>query len=228
MTISRGGYLALGAVAFAWILAVGRSSLSRRRLGIAALVTCTVLAVVVAVPAGRQAIGRIVTRGVATAALGEGSMHRHLALWRVGAQVAIEHPFLGTGPETFPIVFRPYLDQVLSADRVLDLAEFRVESPHNELIGLAAEVGLPATAAYLVFLVAGGVIAATAVRRATDPSGRSIALVVLSVLMIHVITTFFMTPEIATSALFWVTMGAGLAAIDGGCEAPPDEPQALP
>lgn len=213
LTLSRGGWLAFGAVVAIWALAFARSASSRRRLGIAIVTTSAVLAVILVVPASRGAFERVVSRAFAMGDLTEGSVRSHLDVWRVGAQVAIDHPVLGTGPETFPIVFRPYLEQVLPPDRAAALAQFRIESPHNEVIGLAAEVGLPATVAYLVFLVACGVIAVTGVRRSRDPTGRSIALAVFSVLAVHVITTFFMTPETATSTLFWVSMGAGLAAI---------------
>ena len=44
------------------------------------------------------------------------------------------------------------------------------------------------------------------------PQRRDVALVVLSVLVTHVVTTFFMTPEVSTSEIFWIAMGAGLAA----------------
>jgi O-antigen ligase len=211
LTFSRGGYLALGAVVLIWILPGVRSAATRRRSAIVLLAAGAMLALVIVTPATRGTIERVVDRAMATTDLGEGSIRMHLDLWRVGTQVALEHPVLGTGPETFPIVFRPYLD-VLPADRAQNLAKFRAESPHNELIGLAAEVGVPAVVVYVVFLVMCAFIVVRGSRDAPNRVRKSIAFVVLAALATHVITTFFMTPEISTSALFWVTIGAGLAA----------------
>jgi hypothetical protein len=42
---------------------------------------------------------------------------------------------------------------------------------------------------------------------------RSIALVVLAILAIHVVANFFMTPEVTTSEVFWILLGAGLGAM---------------
>ena len=68
--------------------------------------------------------------------------------------------------------------------------------------------------AFATFLIALAAIALAATRRSLTTNEGSIALVVLSAVVIHVLTTFFMTPETVTSALFWVIAGAGLAAID--------------
>ncbi len=68
--------------------------------------------------------------------------------------------------------------------------------------------------AFATFLLAVAAIALRATRRALTTDEVTIPLVVLSVLAVHVVTTFFMTPETSTSALFWVIVGAGLAAID--------------
>jgi O-antigen ligase len=213
LTFSRGGYLALGAVVLIWLLPGVRSVVTRRRGAIALLAAGAALAIVIATPATRGTLERVVDRATGATDLGEGSIHMHLDLWRVGLQVALEHPALGTGPETFPIVFRPYLDQVLPPDRARNLARFRAESPHNELIGVAAEIGFPAAAIYITFLVMCAFVAGKAALHASDRLRRTIALVVLATLATHVITTFFMTPEISTSALFWVIIGAGLGAI---------------
>jgi O-antigen ligase len=212
LTLSRGGYLALAAVATIWLVPIARSRLTRRRSTIVALCVFAVIAVAVVFPAGRTTLTRVVDRALTTADASDGSIHRHLDLWRVGIEVAVNHPLLGTGPETFPIVYRPYLD-VLPHDRAVKLARLRAESPHNELIGLAAEAGLPAMLAFAAFLLAVAAIGLAATRRALTTDEITIPLIVVSVLAVHVVTTFFMTPETSTSALFWVLAGAGLAAI---------------
>jgi O-antigen ligase len=212
LTFSRGGYLALVVAVIVLALPRARMASRRRAGGIALAMIAGVVAVGVALPVTRGLVESVVNRAVETTDLGEGSIRFHLDLWRVGSVIALDHPLLGTGPETFPLVFRPYLDEVLPADRARLLNRFRLESPHNELIGVAAEMGLPALAAYVAFL---GSVARVSARQVRDASSerRSIALVVLATLAVHVTTTFFMTPEVSTSELFWVTMGAGLASV---------------
>jgi O-antigen ligase len=221
LTFSRGGYLGLAAALC--VLVVPRFS-APRTLWVALLgltLALVTLAVALVLPTTRLLAERVTDRLGAMIDLNEGSVHMHLDAWRVGVQIAIEHPVLGTGPETFPVVFRPYLDQVLPPDRAAVLGRFRLESPHNELIGIAAETGLPALGAYLAFLVA---CAMRCVKRArvSDVASKSTALVVLAVLVGHVVTNFFMTPEVATSEVFWITMGAGLAAMNAGRSDSPD------
>lgn len=210
LTFSRGGYLAL--VAAVCVLAIPRLRVPQKRwVAIGVTGAALVLATTLAVPTVRAFAERVADRALATGDLREGSIRFHLDQWRLGIQVAVDHPLLGTGPETFPLVFRPYLDQVLPPDRAQLLGRFRLESPHNELIGVAAEMGLPALMAYTAFLVS---CAAICVRRARASDGETgwMALVVLAVLVTHVVTTFFMTPEVSTSEIFWIAMGAGLAA----------------
>jgi putative inorganic carbon (HCO3(-)) transporter len=211
LTFSRGGYLGLLA-GFGVLLVASRHGWRSRRVGAVGLATAAViLAVALALPATRALVERVADRALATVDAGEGSIRFHLDQWRIGSLIAIDHPLLGTGPETFPLVFRPYLDQ-LPPDRAELLGRFRLESPHNELIGIAAEMGLPALAAYVAFLLACAISCIRRVR-AADGASRTIALVVLATLTTHVLTNFFMTPEVATSELFWITMGAGVAAM---------------
>jgi O-antigen ligase len=211
MTLSRGGYLGLAVGLL--VLAPGYRRPSWRHLSAAGVIAVAVLAVILVMPPSRAVLDHVAHRIVVTVRLRDGSMGRHADLWRLGAQVALDHPLLGTGPETFPLVAPAYLDSVLRPDRADLLRPYRLESPHNELIGIAAEVGLPALGAYVALLAA---CAVAFVRRAAagDPGSRSVALVVLAILVSHVVTTSFKTPEISTNSIFWIAMGAGLAATD--------------
>ncbi len=209
LTLSRGGYLALAAVATIWLVphrsiaAHAPSNGDPCPVPVCGARCCRLQCR----PGARRSRGSQTARSPRRTSA-TGRYRRHLDLWRVGIEIAADHPLLGTGPETFPIVYRPYLD-VLPRDRAVILAGLRAESPHNELIGLAAEAGLPAMLAFAAFL-----LAVRRDRRGGNPpipttNEVSIALVVLSVLAVHVVTTFFMTPETVTSALFWVIAGAG-------------------
>ncbi len=215
LTFSRGGYIGL-AVGLGILLLPRLHAPAKRSVGaIAVAIVGGMLVVALAIPLVRTTAESVVDRAVATFDLGESSARFHLDQWRVGSQIALEHPLLGTGPETFPLVFRPYLDQVLPADRAELLGRFRLESPHNQLIGIAAELGLPALTAFVIFLAA--CVRACARRaRVGDGTSRSIALVVLAALASNFMVYFFKTPDVTTSEVLWITIGAGLSAMGDG------------
>jgi O-antigen ligase len=201
LTFSRGGYFGL-VVGLGVLLVPDVHVRPTRRMAAAGLTLAAgVLLVAIVLPPTRAIFERIAHRAAATADTGESSIRFHLDLWRIGSQVALDHPLLGTGPETFPLVFRPYLNRLLPTDLAELLGRFRLESPHNELIGIAAEMGLPALATYVVFL---GACAMACVRRARATSGaaRSVALIVLAILATHVATNSLKTPDVTTSELF--------------------------
>ena len=95
LTLSRGAYLALAAVAAIWLVPIARSRVTRRRMTIFALCGSAVLVVALALPAGRTTLTRIVDRALTTTDVAEGSIRRHIDLWRVGMEIAVDHPLLG-------------------------------------------------------------------------------------------------------------------------------------
>ena len=209
LTLSRAGFVTLAAVGvltlwFSWPM------LAKRRLSPKIVALVVVALVAIGATAG-PSIVRVADRAATTADLQEGSVRMHLDSWRVGLAIASDRPLLGTGPETFPLVFSRYLDGNLPPDRAEFLRRFRLESPHNEWIGVAAESGIPALVAYLVFLGALALRLASRARTRTSAASR-IAFAGLGVLVVHVVTTGFKTPETSTSLLFWVVVGAALAA----------------
>ena len=200
-TQSRGGYL--GLLAGTIVLLVGARETfarSRRLLALAA----TALVAGVGVLAGAQS-----DRLASTWDLGDVSSARdHLDLWRVAAHVAVDYPLLGTGQETFPDQFPRYADEVLPSERAAYFDAFRVESPHNVYLGIAAGAGFPALAAYLAILAAG----AYALVRAARAAGREVRLVLVGVLAAgvgHLVTDAFMSPDLTGTWLFWLLLGAG-------------------
>ena len=62
------------------------------------------------------------------------------ALWRLGIQFSIDRPFLGYGPDNLGAQY--------------SLAGIGTDRPHNELIQIAASLGIPALIFYLVGLAA--------------------------------------------------------------------------
>ena len=139
----------------------------------------------------------------------DASTRFHLDAWRVAAEIAKDHPVLGTGPETFPDVFPRYAHDVLPAERASELDAFRVESPHNVYLGIAAGSGLPALIAYLVAIGGFVVLTLRTLRIAT----RDVKIAVVAVLggvAGHLATDAFVSPEITSTWLTWILLGGSL------------------
>ena len=201
---SRGGFLglvaALGVLAVSWWSLLRAPTRGSRRTVAAVAVGVTL--VVAAVSAG--ALSRV--------SLDDASIRFHADAWRVAAQVAVEHPVLGTGPETFPDVFPRYSHAVLPPERAAALDAFRVESPHNVYLAIAAGSGIPALIAYLGIL-AGVLLTVARAARSADRELRVALVAVLAAAAGHIVTDAFMTAEVTSSWLFWVLLGAALGSI---------------
>ena len=202
---SRGGFL--GFVAAAVVFAIASlpafaAPTRRLRYAVAGALAATV--VVLAVSA--SAAG-----GVDRLTSADSSMRFHLDAWRVAAQIAVEHPVLGTGPETFPDVFPQYSHDLLPAERANALDAFRVESPHNVFLGIAAGSGIPALVAYLAVICGFSVSTIRALRGSARGVQLSLG-AALAAVAGHLVTDAFMTADVTSTWLFWVAMGAVVAA----------------
>ena len=212
LTLSRGGYIGLAATTPILGWAAVRNHRPSRRLVAAGSGLLVVGALMVAiVPDGRAAIVRVWDRAASSAqTTADLSVRSHLDEWRVAARITADHPLLGTGPETFPDEFPRYSRVVLAPERVRYFDQFRVESPHNELLTVASGTGLPALGAYLALLAAVAVTLVRAARRSADPAVRVMLLAMLAALAGHVVTSSFMSAEITGSWLAWTLMGAAV------------------
>ena len=188
-------------------------------------------------PALRSALPRLLFVGVAVVALvqpvraamaeswrrvasgtgagDDASPRFHLDAWHVAVRIAADHPVLGTGQETFPDVFPRYSHAVLPPDRAAALDAYRVESPHNVYLAIAAGAGLPALLAYLGVLAAVVAAVARAARRTSERWLRCALVAILAAVAGHLVTDAFMTAEVTGTWLFWVLMGAGLGVVAG-------------
>ena len=207
LTLSRGGYLGLtvSGVILAFGL-VGRDDRSRKRLRRAGLLGITLLAVVT------FTLGNTVWSALGDTDLGRRS--DHLSLWKVGLAITVDHPFVGTGQETYPLVFPEYRDDVLDPPTARYLSTFRPESPHNLYIATAAGAGIPTLVAFLT-------VVALAMRRMLSAAMRStlstkaLLFGIAAAMSGHLVTDLFMTQEVTGSWVFWVLMGAGVGTAQG-------------
>jgi O-antigen ligase len=215
LTFSRAGYLAFLVTAAVLVVgAWGDPRLTRRRVagGLAATLV-TAVAVFLLVQPARERVADAWHRVASSAnSNGDVSVRFHLDAWRVAAQIAVDHPLLGAGQETFPELFPRYSHALLPADRASALDAYRVESPHNVYLAVAAGAGIPALVAYIA-IIAG--VAVALVRGAWSAATRQIRIALVAVLAAlagHMVTDAFMTAEVTSTWLFWVLLAAGLEA----------------
>lgn len=213
-TLSRGAYLGVAAIAIVLAAAAWprRQSLSGRgRVRVVALAGLVVILVSLSVPDIQDAAKRVAARALLTTDLSEGSIRNHLDLWTVGIAIAADHPVVGTGQDTFVLLFGEYRDRALSPERAAVMGIFRPESPHNVYLATAGGAGLPALAAYIA--IVGAVIGRIlrAVRTAVEPRAWLIGAGLLAAIVGHLVTDGFMTAETTGSVLFWTVLGAGAA-----------------
>lgn len=221
LTFSRGGYLGLftSATVFAVVLWSRRRGLNlsvdRRVAGIAGLAVMAVVLIALLVPGVRAMTQQVVARALMTADLGETSILGHLDMWAVGVTIAGDHPVVGTGPDTYVLLFGEYREKVLSPDRLAIMRVFRPESPHNVPIAIAQGAGLPALISYLWLVVAVTARILRAMRSTVDRRTLLTGAAVLAAIAGHLVTDAFMTAETAGSLLFWTTLGIGAALVAG-------------
>ena len=213
-TLSRGGYLGLAAGAAVLGVGVWRTrapAITRRGLAVAVMAGVLGVVAIVSVPDVRAVGERVIARALRTTDLGEGSVMMHLDQWTVAAAIVADHPVVGTGQDTYVLVFDRYRDDVLAPDRAAFLSRFRPESAHNVYLQIAAGAGLPALVAYLAIIILSGARTLAGIRSSVLPRARIFGVACLAAVVAHLVTDSFVTGETSSSVLFWVALGAGAA-----------------
>ena len=205
-SLSRGGWL--GMMAAAVVVLLFQKPRRRRSILLAALTTSAVLALLLAPSSPGRSLGQDARERLAASTSGEGSVSKHLTLWKLGAVITIDRPWTGVGPQVFPQVALRYADEELTERDYANVRPYWNESPHNGLLSISTDAGVPASVAYLVFLTAIGIRAA----RATH-AGQALAVPVLAVLAGYVVSSQFMTPEMSSSTAVWGLLGAACGTI---------------
>ncbi len=225
-TLSRGGFLGAGMAAVVLVagFAVWRQVVTRRGVALAGLAALLVLGGVAAMPQGRAAVAAIAQRFSMIDDMEETSASAHLDQWAVGVAIAADYPLIGAGQDSYVLLFSDYRDEVLPADRARIWQNYRPESPHNHFLAIAGGMGIPALIAYLGIIGAAVVRGIRGVRRAAEQADSRTVIVGIAFMAViagHLVTDFFITAEVAGSALFWVVLGATAAlGASSGTEAP--------
>jgi O-antigen ligase len=149
------------------------------------------------------------SRAASTTDLSEGSIADRLDLWLVGVEIAIDHPLLGTGPETYTELFPQYRNRMPAGRQTFWMA-YSPESPHNVYLAIADGEGLPALVAYLTLVGAVLWQLARECTRAPSRATRALLAAVLAAAVGHLVADMFMTADVAGSWLIWLLLGAAV------------------
>jgi O-antigen ligase len=213
LTYSRGGYFGLALAVTVFVFGLReRIKMNRARLGahVAAGFVVLVLIVTLIAPARSMVTSTWHRVESVSAVSSDVSISNHIDVWRVAIRMIEDHPFVGTGPETFPEEFPGYSQTVLSAATVRYFEQFRVESPHDEVLAVASGAGIPAAIAYLSVLFGVIYVQCRPTRRRRDAAIGLALLAVTAAALGHVVTDAFMSSEVTGSWLFWILVGAGV------------------
>ncbi len=164
VTFSRGAYLACAAGAFACAFYRSKRLCA---LGLAVAVAAIVNPVLL--PAGiRYRFSQMVVAGPYDAQLSEDSLEAssrtRIEIWKGSLRMIKDFPLLGAGYDMFQHLLPYYTPERISLDA------------HNTYLLVAAEMGIPALAVFLIILLTIYGHAVTLYRRSKDPLIRALAL----------------------------------------------------
>jgi O-antigen ligase len=131
------------------------------------------------------------------------TLANRIGYWRAGTKVAIKHPLLGTGPDTF---YAQYPTQ-RSASEARRLKLSLADKPHNIFVEYAANIGFVGLGAYLA--VIGGALW-LAWRQLRD-GPNVLLLAFLGALVAYVVQGAFSMDEPPTAAMGWICVGGIVA-----------------
>jgi O-antigen ligase len=139
---------------------------------------------------------------------------RYVSLWRVGASMTLDHPLIGSGPDTYATLFSDYRDRVLEPTYAEHFSRFRPESPHNVYLSISAGTGIPATVAYIAAIATA--LSAMVPRIGTSTPTSILFAGIVAAVAGHLVTDWFMTLDLSGSWLFWALIGGGLGLVHAG------------
>jgi O-antigen ligase/Flp pilus assembly protein TadD len=142
--------------------------LTRNRAALGSLLMATLLALGLFVATHAQTLGRL--KGMFS---GDEEIARRLTLMRCSLQMAQEHPWLGSGPGNFRLLFPSVQSAGLSQDKLRNRPYIVSEHAHNDLIQMAAECGIPAALLMLALILWTYKTIGSAIRQAREVERQS-------------------------------------------------------
>jgi hypothetical protein len=116
-------------------------------------------------------------------------------VWRSSLSVVPEHPFLGTGPDTFDIAFTPFQAETQQRYNLI------FDKAHNDYVQILVCCGIPALIAYLALLLCAFI---PAIRKAFDSP---LLFAALGAGLSYCVQSFFGVDVPIATPLFWLILG---------------------
>ena len=193
------GYAAVAALAI-WTVRRWRGyGNARAVLALAAVVTLAVLAAAAALPVPESAGGLWELHEVLNGRPRDEFGSWRLGAWRHTLHLTRAHPLFGLGPDTFFYALQAHL-----AEEGAALGEI-YDNPHNLLLGVAANSGLPALALFLALL---SLVLTGCWRRRANPASLPLAAAVLC----YLTQGMFTFSICLTSPIFFAVLGMAACA----------------
>ncbi|WP_164880452.1 O-antigen ligase family protein [Clostridium manihotivorum] len=127
-----------------------------------------------------------------------------LYIWKRGITFIPEHPLLGSGPDTFGVVFlEKYFDEL---KYMQDITGGIVDKAHNEYLQLAVTSGIPALLIYLALITFICLKLLKRIRRA-DEAYQILYLGLLMSIIGYLIQAFFNISVVSVAPVFWAMLG---------------------
>jgi len=118
-------------------------------------------------------------------------------IWRRAITLVNERPLLGSGPDTFDLVFMPKYKEEVNVFR----KNLIYDKAHNEYLQIAVTTGIPALLCYLVFLATIGVKAVKNVKN-------NILLIPIGCSVLgYIVQAFFNISVVPVAPIFWALLG---------------------
>jgi putative inorganic carbon (HCO3(-)) transporter len=200
-SLSRGALVGLGGL-LVWGI------LTRRVSAVALLGAATLIATILVL--AFALFGSVVKERVSgRERITSSSAAARIVFWEAAANMSVDHPLLGVGPERFDAEREKYLHgtPIALESRVSTSSQVReiVRSVHNSYLEVAAENGIPAALAFILFLLSvWGSLRSFLTARVDrfDDQGRRLAAALQGMLIMAVLSGFFVSGELESS--FWL------------------------
>jgi O-antigen ligase/tetratricopeptide (TPR) repeat protein len=135
-----------------------------------------------------------------------------IEIWKSTLELIADHPFFGVGPGRFRMAYPPYRNPIEAQLPGFMGARTEVRDPHNEFLWAASEGGIPALAAWLIFLllVLKGCFAVTC--HAAAPGQRLFGAAACGVVFGFCVLSLFRAPlhSPAAATIFFLVAGPAL------------------
>ena len=155
-----------------------------------------------------QSTMNLIERLKSTTKITEGSAGNRLEIWKAGIKMIKARPILGLGPDTYRLGSEHY--ETLKYVK-MGAGKTVADNAHNYVIQLAAGVGIPATAIFIIFFI-GVVVTSLRYSLKLKADDRLTYVGLISAAIGYAVHLIFGVSVSGSTGIFWIIIGALVAA----------------